>query len=67
MTMTPNAHEKAEWSRMAQAAYASGLNTIGHIYSAAASAPEGRGVGLYYFYRLQAGYRAWLCDGRFPA
>jgi hypothetical protein len=33
--MHPTQHEKNEWSRMAQAAYREGHNSIGHTYSIA--------------------------------
>ncbi len=57
----PSAHECAEWSRMAKAAYASGRNKIGHRFSAAASEVEP--MALWRFDMLQAEYREWLVFG----
>jgi len=64
-TMTPTAHEKAEWSRMATAAYNSGRNAIGHRFSVAASLPRDGSMTLNHFDALQSEYRAWLVGG-FP-
>lgn len=58
--ITPSTHEKFEWSRMAQAAYAMNLNSIGHRYSAAASIPNGWAMPIGRFDQLQTGYRLWL-------
>lgn len=64
--ITPNQHEKNEWSRMAQAAYRTGEhNAIGHRYSVAASLPHEGRVTAGYFDELQQGYRAWLCFNDF--
>jgi len=65
--MTPNQHEKNEWSRMAKAAYASDLNSIGHRYSGAAALPNGASIHDAEFDALQAGYRSWLCFNDFKA
>ena len=66
MTITPNQHEKNEWSRMAQAAYAARENSIGHRYSVAASISRETTVGIRLFDKLQADYREWLLSGKFP-
>jgi hypothetical protein len=63
MFMTPTEHEKAEWSRLAQAAYAAGYNSIGHRYSAAASLCRGCDMPIKTFDALQTGYRQWLLFG----
>ncbi len=66
--ITPNQHEKNEWSRMAQAAYATGeYNAVGHRYSVAASLPHTGTMTLAYFDELQSGYRSWLCWNDFKA
>jgi hypothetical protein len=66
VTITPSAHEKAEWSRMAQAAYLAGHNATGHRYSVAASIPINAPVPVTTFDSLQTDYRAWLIEGVFP-
>jgi hypothetical protein len=63
----PTNHEKSEWSRLAQAAYAAGENAIGHCYSCAASMPNGARTALKTFDALQDGYRGWLLDNKLPA
>lgn len=63
----PNAHEKAEWSRLARAAYRAGLNKVGHRYSTAAALIDGLTVSTAYFDMLQSNYRRWLNDGVFPS
>ena len=65
-TITPTAHEKAEWSRMAAAAYKARRNAIGHRFSVAASLPRDGALPLATFDSLQADYRAWLVDGFAP-
>lgn len=65
--ITPNAHEKSEWSRMAQAAYLGRRNDIGHRFSVAASLPSYGQVTVAYFDRLQTEYRAWLISDEWPA
>jgi hypothetical protein len=65
LTMTPTDHEKREWARMAQAAYGSGHNSIGHRYSGAASLPNCGHIELTKFDSLQRDYRIWLIDNRF--
>ena len=66
LSITPTEHEKAEWSRLARAAYKSGLNPIGHRYSAAAALRRGECIPIVRFDALQAGYRAWMCFGEMP-
>lgn len=61
--MTPTEHEKAQWLRLAQAAYRVGHNAIGHHYSAAASLCRGCDMPLGTFDKLQSGYRQWLISG----
>lgn len=61
LAVHPTNHEKREWSRMAQAAYASDHNTIGHRFSAAASLPHDATMPIDRFDSLQRDYRAWLC------
>lgn len=62
-TITPTAHEKAEWARLAQAAYAADLNTVGHRFSGAASLRNEHKMMLATFDSLQNDYRTWLVDG----
>ena len=56
-------HERAEWSRMAKAAYASGHNATGHRFSVAATQLS---MPLARFDSLQADYRSWLIDNQYP-
>ncbi len=58
-------HEKAEWLRMAVAAYAAGRNDIGNKYSAAARTKPGSEMRLWEFDSLMADYRSWLVFGEF--
>jgi len=62
----PTRHEKAEWSRLAQDAYARDMNTIGHAFSAHASRPHNWAMSIKQFDTLQAIYRAWLIHGTLP-
>jgi hypothetical protein len=64
--ITPNQHEKNEWSRLAQAAYSAGKNPIGHRYSVAASIPNDYQMTVARFDELQEGYRNWLINNTFP-
>jgi hypothetical protein len=64
--ITPTIHEKAEWARLAQAAYEQGYNRIGHRYSAAASMPEGMRIQAWRFNDLQSDYADWLVFGEWP-
>lgn len=66
LNMTPNQHEKDEWSRMAQAAYRAGHNTAGHRFSVAASLSRDMAMPLSRFDDLQRQYRAWLVFGEYP-
>jgi hypothetical protein len=63
MIRTPTAHEKAEWSRMAQDAYASDRNFYGHRYSGAAALRHDDTLPLTVFDTLQRVYRLWLVGG----
>ncbi len=64
--ITLTAHEKSEWSRMAQAAYKVGLNHVGTRYSVAASLPADARMSEGRFDELQRDYRAWLTHNVFP-
>lgn len=59
--MTPNAHERAEWARLAQDAYRTGRNDFGHRFSARAAV--GGYMPLEVFDTLQTIYRRWLIGG----
>jgi hypothetical protein len=61
--MTVSEHEKAEWARLAQAAYAANRNDLGHQYSVAASLQKGGSISISRFDWLQRGYRGWLIGG----
>jgi hypothetical protein len=61
--ITPTEHEKREWSRLAHAAYAANLNTIGHRYSGSASLRHDSQMPIDRFDDLQTGYRIWLNNG----
>lgn len=63
--ITPTHHEKLEWARMAQAAYAASENFYGHRYSAAAALPDGTTLAADVYDTLQRLYRAWLVFGTF--
>lgn len=65
--ITVTEHEKAEWSRMAQAAYAVSRNDIGTRYSVAATLRRGEAMTAARFDALQAPYRAWLVFNEWPA
>jgi hypothetical protein len=64
--ITPTQHEKNEWARFADAAYASGRNSTGHRFSAAAALMNDQSMSVARFDSLQADYRAWLCFGEWP-
>lgn len=64
-TITPTAHEKQEWGRMAQACYLANENDLGHVMSGAASMAEGARIGCRAFDALQDLYRSWLCRNQF--
>ena len=59
--------EKSEWTRLATAAYAQGVNAIGHRYSAAAALPNGTRLDCATYDRLQGPYRQWLVFNIMPA
>jgi hypothetical protein len=58
--LTPTAHEKSEWARCAQAAYARGCNEFGHKLSAAAALPNGASLDCETFDAIASIYREWL-------
>lgn len=63
----PTEHDKAEWSRFANACYARGLNFYGHRYSvAAATCCTGQAMRCDVFDTLQDTYREWLVFGNYP-
>jgi hypothetical protein len=63
-TIVPTEHEKAEWSRLAKAAYASDRNDIGHTFSMASGCCLiGQAITLSRFDYLQSIYRQWLIGG----
>lgn len=62
--ITPTEHDKAEWSRLAQAAYHSGWNEVGHTFSAGASLPRNGRMDIRRYDAMMAVYRDWLCFGR---
>ena len=64
--ITPTQHEKREWARLAQAAYAQGFNNVGHKYSGAAAMRDGQQMYVEVFDQLQSDYRAWLIDNVIP-
>lgn len=66
LTMHPTEHEKAEWSRCAQAMYKCGNNHAGHWFSAAAALPANAVITLALFEALQSCYRAWLVFNEQP-
>ena len=61
--VTPTAHEKMEWSRLAQDAYRTGRNGLGHRYSARASDPAGTRLHDAAYDAIQTTYRQWLIGG----
>jgi len=61
--ISPSEHEKSEWSRMAQDAYARDFNDTGHKFSVAASLGRGAAMPLAQFDALQTEYRQWLIRG----
>jgi hypothetical protein len=63
-TITPTAAEKAEWSRLAQAAYKGGQNAVGHRFSMAAALPNAAALPVARYDALQAAYRSWLLTGQ---
>ena len=64
--ITPNQHEKDEWTRFAQWAYEHGRDDLGDRYSMAASLACGQRVPDTWFDRHQSVYRAWLVFGEVP-
>ena len=62
LQMHPTEHERAEWKRMAQSAYARGIEEVGNRYMSAATLQV---MPLARFDVLMGNYRAWLIDGIF--
>lgn len=60
--ITVTEQEIREWARMAQDAYRTGWNGIGHLYSAAAAQGAGP-MPTERYDVLQEGYRIWLVFG----
>ena len=61
MNMTPTAHARSEWLRIAADAYRTGRNVYGHRYSVASA--TGDTLPLAVYDTLQRVYRMWLNDG----
>ena len=61
--ITITQHTKNEWARMAQDAYSTGRNGLGHEFSAAAAIPNGFQLPVLMYDALQDRYRAWLVFG----
>lgn len=57
--LRPTKHERAEWSRCANAMYGRGRNDLGHFLSANSAKIE---ITSGTYDLLQAVYRAWLTD-----
>jgi len=69
--VTPTQHEKYEWTTVAEAAYKTQYNEIGHTFSVAATLPNGAQMTIKQFDELKSNYRQWrlygkltLADGR---
>jgi hypothetical protein len=60
------AFEQSEWARMAQAAYRTGRNRVGHRMSAAAALPQGYLMPCRVYDGLAHAYRRWLIANEFP-
>jgi len=61
--ITPTAHEKREWARMAQAAYKAGRSCLGHRMSGAACLASDQSMGIQRYDHIMGLYRTWLIDG----
>ena len=61
MMIQPTAHGRSEWARLAQDAYRSGRNGLGHRFSVAAATPGEMPLARYD--ALQETYREWLLTG----
>ena len=61
--MTPTAHEKNEWSRLAKDARTQGYTLLARRYAKAAALPDQSTVSDDQFDILQYGYRRWLLSG----
>ena len=66
MTITPTRQEKLEWARLAQAAYGSDQNDIGHRFSGLASIPDSASLPITVYDTAMAQYRSWLIDNEYP-
>ena len=65
--ITPTEHDKREWSRFAVAAYATGLNDVGHRFSmASAMVAKEQAVPREWYDALMKDYRDWLVFGFYP-
>lgn len=62
-TITVTAHDAREWSRLAQDAYATGRNDVGHRFSVAAAIYWGKPCRVDVYDTLQWQYRRWLTGG----
>lgn len=63
-TMTPNAHERAEWQRLALAAYDCDRTKVGARFNVAASDSSLlHTMPIHDFDEMQAIYRQWLVYG----
>ena len=63
--ITITAHDQREWARMAKAAYARGLTTMGDRYHDASKLPR-IPMDTRTFDRLQEPYRNWLVFNEMP-
>jgi len=63
MTITPTAHEKKEWARLAAAAFHVHANSIGMLFSDVAKSPANAAIDIRRFDDLQTIYRHWLVFG----
>jgi hypothetical protein len=59
-SIVPTEHEKAEWARMARAAYAEDKGQIGSYFAGLAAMRQGQAISLSAFDSAQRDYRAWL-------
>ncbi len=62
-TLTVIPHNKTEWARLAQAAYAAGAHGTGDAYTAAINCDE---LPIREYDFLASGYRSWLVFGVMP-
>lgn len=64
--ITPNNHNKREWSRFAGAARSAGRHSVADLALTAAALPDGTRISTRHFDTLQSMYRAWLVFGEWP-